>query len=148
MDDRRGRGPDDQVLHRHGDDSGRRGRGDPPVFTASHQAQVGPGLLGFGAPLAGCFNCATLTRDYNYGLGVVLTGSWILQNPLFAGSGAIEAYLPSRRIAVAVATTFTEQSYDEQGNLKHGNASQNVFAEIGAYLAPEDAPPQPTGRVD
>jgi CubicO group peptidase (beta-lactamase class C family) len=115
---------------------------------ASHQAQVSPFPLGFGAPQAGCFNCATLTRDYNYGLGVVLTRSWILQNPLFAGWGAVEAYLPSRRIAVAVSTTFGEQSFDEQGNLKHGNASQNVFAEIGAYLAPEDAPPQPTGRVD
>jgi CubicO group peptidase (beta-lactamase class C family) len=114
----------------------------------SHQAQVGPGLLGLGAPLAGCFNCATLNRDYNYGLGVVLSRSWILQNPLFAGCGAIEAYLPSRRIAIAVATTFGEQSFDEQGNYTHGNASQNVFAAIGAYLAPEDAPPQPSGRVD
>jgi CubicO group peptidase (beta-lactamase class C family) len=113
----------------------------------SHEAMV-TGRLGFGRPLAGCFNCFTLTPDYNYGLGVVLTRSWLLQNPLFAGAGAVDAYLPSRRIAIAVATTFTEQAFDDQGNLKHGNASQNVFAAIGAYLAPDEAPPPPSGRQD
>jgi CubicO group peptidase (beta-lactamase class C family) len=115
---------------------------------ASHQAMVSPFPLGFGGPVTGCFNCFTMTREYNYGLGVVITNSWILQNPLFAGDGSIEAYLPSRRIAVAVSTTFREQAFDEQGNLKHGNASQNVFAALGAYLAPESAPPQPSGRQD
>jgi hypothetical protein len=107
----------------------------------SHQAQVAPSLLGFGSPLAGCPTCHTLDRAYSYGLGVVLSGPWILQNPLFGGYGAIEAYLPSRKIAIAVATTFGEQSFDEQGNYKHPRASWDIFAAIAAHLAPEDAPP-------
>jgi CubicO group peptidase (beta-lactamase class C family) len=106
----------------------------------SHQEQVAPILLGFGAPLEGCAHCRTLDRSYNDGLGVVLSGPWILQNPLFGGYGAVEAYLPSKKIAVAVTTTFGERSFDEQGNYKHARASWEIFAEIGAYLAPEDAP--------
>ncbi len=108
---------------------------------ASHRAQVAPSLLGFGSLLEGCPNCHTLDEQYNYGLGVVLAGSWILQNPQFGGYGAVEAYLPSQRIAVAVAATYDELSFDDQGNYKYGNASQAIAAAIGAYLAPDDPPP-------
>lgn len=104
----------------------------------SHQAQVGPDLLGFGSPLEGCPACHTLDNVYNYGLGVVLSNSWILQNPLFGGYGAVEAYLPSKKIAIAVVTTYGENSFDEQGNYE--NASQAIFKAIGTYLAPEDPP--------
>lgn len=106
----------------------------------SHQAQVAPDLLGFGSLLEGCPACHTLDEVYNYGLGVVLSGSWILQNPLFGGYGALEAYLPSKKIAIAVVTTYGEQSFDEQGNYKYGNASQKLFTAIGAYLAPDEPP--------
>lgn len=104
----------------------------------SHQAQVAPDLLGFGAPLEGCPACHTLDNVYNYGLGVVISNSWILQNPLFGGYGAVEAYLPSKKIALAVVTTYGEKRFDEQGNYE--NASQAIFKAIGTYLAPE-APP-------
>ena len=106
----------------------------------SHRAQVEPRLLGFGAPLEGCRTCHTLDRDYSFGLGVVLSGSWVLQNPLFGGYGALEAYLPAKKLAIAVATTFGEGAFDEQGNYLHGRASWEVFAAIAALLAPEDAP--------
>jgi hypothetical protein len=36
-----------------------------------------------------------------------------MQHRLFASSGAIEDYLPSRRIAVAVATISGEQAFDD-----------------------------------
>ena len=62
----------------------------------SHQAQIAPDLLGFGKPLPGCPACHTLDETYNYGLGVVLSNAWILQNPLFAGYGAVSR-LPTRR---------------------------------------------------
>jgi hypothetical protein len=106
----------------------------------SHRAQVDPVLLGFGAPQAGCPVCRTLNRDYGFGLGVILSGAWILQNPLFGGYGAIEAYLPARRIAIAAATTFGEGSFDDQGNNHAARASWEIFAAIGAMLAPEEAP--------
>ncbi|HYO30678.1 MAG TPA: serine hydrolase domain-containing protein, partial [Thermomicrobiales bacterium] len=107
----------------------------------SYRAMVEPRLLGFGAPLAGCPNCHTLDEQYSYGLGVVRSGDWILQNPLFAGYGAIEAYLPARKLAIAVATTFAEEGFDDQGNYLHSRASWDIFASIGADLAPEAAPP-------
>jgi CubicO group peptidase (beta-lactamase class C family) len=110
----------------------------------SHEAQVSDELLGFGSVLEGCPNCHTLDEKYTYGLGIVLHDSWLLQNPLFFGYGATEAYLPERRIAVAVATTFGERSFDDQGNYQYGNASQRIFEEIKAYLVPDVATPVPS----
>ena len=107
----------------------------------SHQEQVA-GMLGFGTPVAGCANCRTLNEQYNYGLGVVLHGNWLLQNPVFAGYGAIGACLPAKKIAIAVAMTYGEKSFDDTGNYGH-NALQVLFEAIGAYLAPEDMPPGP-----
>jgi CubicO group peptidase (beta-lactamase class C family) len=106
----------------------------------SHQAQVAPSLVGFGSTLKGCPNCHTLDQTFNYGLGVVRSGSWILQNPAFGGYSAVEAYLPSKKIAVAVVTTYAEESFDVSGNYKYGYGSEKLFAAIGAYLAPDEAP--------
>jgi CubicO group peptidase (beta-lactamase class C family) len=109
---------------------------------ASHEAQIAPDLVGFGAPLAGCPTCRTLKASLNYGLGVVRTNSWIVQNPLFAGCGGVMAYLPSQKIAIAVATTFGEGAFDDEGGYKHSSHVE-LFAAIGAYLAPDDSPPRP-----
>ncbi len=108
----------------------------------SHAAQIEPRLLGFGSPLAGCRTCHTLDERYNYGLGVARTGSWLMQNPLFGGYGAVEAYLPAKKIAIAVATTFGEQAFDEKGEYKHPS-HQDIYAAIGAFLAPDDPLPSP-----
>ncbi len=104
----------------------------------SHRAQISPDMLGFGTPVAGCAGCRTLNEAYNYGLGVVLHGKWILQNPLFSGYAAIGGYYPAGKLTVAVATTFGEASFDEHGNYTSG--WQSVFETIGAYLAPEAMP--------
>jgi CubicO group peptidase (beta-lactamase class C family) len=105
---------------------------------ASYQAQTGPNLLGFGHAQAGC-SCAPQVEGYNYGLGIVRSGSWLLQNPLFSGYGATEAYLPSRKIAIAVAVTFAPGAFDAEGN--YANSSDGIFRSIGASLAPNAAPP-------
>ena len=105
----------------------------------SHEAMTGPALVGFGAPLEGCPTCFTMDHARHYGLGVFLRGNWIMQSPLFGGYAATEGYLPSKKIAIAVAVTFSEAGFDETGDYR-GNASTDVFAEIAAYLAPEDAP--------
>jgi CubicO group peptidase (beta-lactamase class C family) len=109
---------------------------------ASHRAQIEPKLLGFGSPLKGCPACHTLNETYTYGLGVVLTGDWIVQNPLFAGYGAVTGYLPSQKIAVAVATTFGEGAFDDQGNYRYSSHS-DIFAAIGTSLAPDHPLPMP-----
>ena len=103
---------------------------------------TGPNLLGFGKKQDNCApSCFTQVNGYNYGIGVVRSGSWLLQNPLLDGYSATEAYLPSKKIAIAVAVTFAPEAFDSQGNYK--NSSDTVFRSIGAYLAPNDAPPQP-----
>src|SRR5437762_5997382 len=110
------------------------------ISKSSYEAMTGPHLLGFGKKQDNCApSCGTQTNVYNYGLGVVRSGSWLLQNPLLGGSGAIEAYLPSKKIAIAVAVTFIPGAFDSQGN--YANSSDTVFRSIGAYLAPDDAPP-------
>jgi CubicO group peptidase (beta-lactamase class C family) len=76
---------------------------------------------------------------HTYGLGIVISGSWLLQNPMFAGESAVEAYLPSQKLAIAVAVTYNPTAFDDQGNYR--NEADTLFRKIGAELAPNDAPP-------
>jgi CubicO group peptidase (beta-lactamase class C family) len=105
---------------------------------ASHQAMVGPSLLGFGSPLEGCNTCHTLDNYYNYGLGVVRSGNWLLQNLLLNGYGGTMAYLPGKKIAIAFEMTYSEKSFEPDTRMA---ARVALFHSIGAYLAPDDAPP-------
>ncbi len=105
----------------------------------SHRLQIAPKLRGFGRPIEGCATCATLSDFYTYGIGIVLSGPWLLQNPLFSGQAGVMAYLPSKKIAIAVAVTFNEEAFDPSG--AYGNSADDIFREIGAYLAPGEAPP-------
>ena len=98
-------------------------------------------LIGFGERLPVCEpSCFTQIDAYNYGLGVVRSGNWMLQNPELSGYSAAEAYLPSKKIAIAVANTFAPGAFDANGI--YDNSSDRLFRLIGAYLAPDDAPPQ------
>jgi CubicO group peptidase (beta-lactamase class C family) len=107
---------------------------------ASYHAMVDPNLLGFGQKQANCVpSCFTQVVGYNYGLGVVRSGSWILQNPLLGGYSATEAYLPSQKISIAVATTFKPGAFDCEG--VYANSSDTLFRLIGAAVAPKNAPP-------
>jgi CubicO group peptidase (beta-lactamase class C family) len=110
---------------------------------SGYHAMTDPNLLGFGHTQANCApSCFKQIPAYNYGLGVVRAGSWILQNPLVSGYSATEAYLPSQKIAIAVAVTFEPAAFNSQG--VEPNASDPIFRQIGAYMAPDDAPP--TGK--
>jgi CubicO group peptidase (beta-lactamase class C family) len=110
------------------------------ISKSSYEAMTGPHLLGFGKKQDNCApSCFTQVDGYNYGLGVVRSGPWLLQNPLLDGYSATEAYLPPKKIAIAVATTFAPEAFDSQGN--YANSSDTLFRSIGAYLAPDDAPP-------
>jgi hypothetical protein len=87
----------------------------------------------------GCTTCDEMTDIYTYGYGIVISGNWLIQNPMFAGYAALEAYLPSQKIAIAIAVTFAPEAFDDQGN--YTNESDTVFRKVAAELAPEDAPP-------
>jgi CubicO group peptidase (beta-lactamase class C family) len=107
---------------------------------SSYHAMTDPNLLGFGHHQPNCgTECFKQTRGYNFGLGVVRSGSWILQDPLLSGYSAAEAYLPSQKIAIAVAVTFRAAAANSGGDVP--NAADPLWRAIGAYLAPHEAPP-------
>jgi CubicO group peptidase (beta-lactamase class C family) len=108
---------------------------------SSYHAMTDAKLIGFGQRADACASsCFPQTVRYSYGLGVVRSGDWILQNPSLSGVSATEAYLPSEKISIAVVLTFTPAAFDAQGNYQLYQSTQ-LFQELGAYLAPDHAPP-------
>lgn len=109
----------------------------------SHRKMTAPDLRGKTSALPGCPTCAPQTEGYTYGLGIVISGGWLVQNPLFAGQAGVAAYLPAAKIAIAVAVTYLPEAFDDTGG--YPNQAETLFREIGAELAPDDAPPTPPG---
>jgi CubicO group peptidase (beta-lactamase class C family) len=72
------------------------------------------------------------TQSLYYGLGVVISNTWEIQNPELNGYTAIMGYLPSRRISVALVVTKGERAA-ATGN----NYSQLLFTAISEYLTPD-----------
>lgn len=107
----------------------------------SAEAQIVPHLVGFGRAVPKCEACRRLTAEFNYGLGVVLVGPWIVQIKSFSGCGGTVGYLPSRRLTIAVVTTYAPGAFDAEGN--YPNASQDIFAEMAERLAPGTLPKLP-----
>jgi hypothetical protein len=104
----------------------------------SYRLQMSP-RIGFGRSRDDCLLCKRLTRETGYGLGVFRNGSWLAAQPLFAGLGSVAAYLPSKRISIAVAVALSEGAFDSDGNPT--NYSKALYSQIGAILAPDDPPP-------
>ncbi len=111
------------------------------LTTDSYKKMISTDLRGKTHKQPGCPTCDELNDIYTYGLGMVISGSWLLQNPLMSGYAALEAYLPSQKIAIALAVTFAPEAFDNQGNYR--NEADPLFRKIGAELAPDDAPPMP-----
>jgi CubicO group peptidase (beta-lactamase class C family) len=111
------------------------------LTTDSYKKLVSTDLRGKTHKQPGCTTCDEMTNAYTYGLGIVISGNWLVQNPMFGGYGAIEAYLPSQKIAIAAAVTFNPEAFDDQGN--YSNAADPLFRRVAAELAPDDAPPMP-----
>jgi D-alanyl-D-alanine carboxypeptidase len=66
----------------------------------------------------------------DYGLGIIVSHSWIAQNPSFAGYAAVMAYFPSKRITLAVTTTRGRHTPAAV------NYAQLLARKISTYLAP------------
>ena len=67
-----------------------------------------------------------------------------MQAPLFSGEAGAFAYLPSQKVAIALAVTFTEDAFAPDGSYKPevgSNAADCVWREIATVVAPEDPPP-------
>jgi CubicO group peptidase (beta-lactamase class C family) len=111
----------------------------------SYKSMISTGLRGKTTALPGCATCIPQSEAYSYGLGVVTTGNWLMQDPLFSGEAGAFAYLPSKNVAIALALTFTEDAFAPDGSYKSevgGNAADQVWREIAAVVAPDDSPPQ------
>jgi CubicO group peptidase (beta-lactamase class C family) len=112
----------------------------------SYRAMLSKDLIGRTTALPGCTTCFPQSANYTYGLGVVSSGDWVLQNPLFAGEAGAFAYLPSRKVAVAVAVTFDEAAFDPAtGDYVKRNSADLLWRKIAAELVPDDTPPLPPG---
>jgi hypothetical protein len=110
----------------------------------SYQAMVSTGLRGKTTALPGCATCIPQSEGYSYGLGIVTTGDWVMQDPLFSGEAGAFAYLPSKKVAIALALTFAQDAFGPDGSYKSevgGNAADQVWREIATAVAPEDPPP-------
>jgi len=110
----------------------------------SYKKMVSTALRGKTHTQPGCPTCLDQNEGYTYGLGIVTSGDWLMQNPLFAGYSAVEAYLPAQKVAIAVAVTYAPEAFDDQGN--YSNQADILFRKIGAEVVPNDAPPMPPGR--
>lgn len=114
------------------------------LSTQSYEAMVSPSLRGFGEPVPGCDTCLRQTDGYTFGLGVVISGDWLTQNPMFAGASGAFGYLPERKVAVAVATTYRESAFDDPNGPP--NRAAELMREIATLIVPENPPPSPPRR--
>ncbi|MFE1548199.1 serine hydrolase [Streptomyces sp. NPDC058718] len=97
----------------------------------SYRTLLDPGTVGLGGGTARCpaSVCLKQTGAKHFGFGVIVVNGWVLQNPSFSGYAAIQAYLPSKRLAIAVSATKTATTPD-------GNMAEVVAERIAAELAP------------
>ncbi len=105
----------------------------------SHLRMVSTDLRGKTRAQPGCPTCFAQTDYYTYGLRIVISGDWLLQNPIFAGYAALAAYLPAEKVAIAVAATFEPAAFDADGN--YHNEADTLFRKIATELEPDHAPP-------
>ncbi|WP_328554676.1 serine hydrolase domain-containing protein [Streptomyces sp. NBC_00358] len=98
----------------------------------SYRTLIDPGTVGLGHATATCpaTVCLKQTEAKHFGLGVIVINGWVLQNPSFSGYAAIQAYLPSDGLAIAVDATKTKDTPD-------GNMAEVIARRIAAALAPQ-----------
>jgi CubicO group peptidase (beta-lactamase class C family) len=109
------------------------------LSTASSRAQIVPSVVGLGHKQSGCNACFTQTKDFSYGLGVILSGPWIAQTLGFAGASGAVGYLPEQKLTIAVEATNGPGAYDAKGN-NSGLGAVALFRELAAVLAPNTMP--------
>lgn len=69
-----------------------------------------------------------------FAMGALVTNSWVAQTPSFAGYAAAMAYLPSRKITIAIASTNGRETPDSP------RPTDTMFGAIGEILAPDQIP--------
>ncbi|MEV7561316.1 serine hydrolase domain-containing protein [Streptomyces sp. NPDC089795] len=100
----------------------------------SFKVQLDPGTVGLGGKTPGCApkDCFRQLPERHFGYGVIVQNGWIQSNPSFAGYAAIQAYLPSEHLAIAVSTTVGPKGPET-------NTAQTIAGRIAAVFAPENS---------
>jgi len=106
----------------------------------SYQAMTSTDLRGFGTVQNNC-TCGPQSEYYSYGIGLITSGDWLLQNPKFGGYAGAMAYLPSEKIAISIFVTFAPSAFAEDGN--YLNHADTLWRMIGAIMAPDNPPLMP-----
>ncbi|WP_328761695.1 MULTISPECIES: serine hydrolase domain-containing protein [unclassified Streptomyces] len=98
---------------------------------AGYRVSLDPGTIGLGKATAQCPStiCPAMTREHHFGLGLIVQNGWVVQNPSFSGYAAIQAYLPSDRLAIAVSTTVGPDGAQD-------NTAQTIAYRIADALSP------------
>jgi D-alanyl-D-alanine carboxypeptidase len=110
---------------------------------ATMQRAFGSGQLvsraGYAAILAPTnANTPPQSKDFYFGLGVIVGNTWILQHAQVAGSDVVMGYLPSRDLTIVVSTAIGFKSVPENKGY-----SLAFFRDAATYLAPERPVPAP-----
>jgi CubicO group peptidase (beta-lactamase class C family) len=106
----------------------------------SYSKLITTDLRGKTTAIPGCGSCFEQSVGYSYGFGMVTSGNWVLQDPLFAGESAVDAYLPSQKVAIAVALTYQPAAFDATTG-QYKNVADQLWRKIGAVVAPSDPTP-------
>ena len=72
-------------------------------------------------------------EPFYYASGLIVIGNWRVQNPYINNYGGVQAYLPRKRLTIAVVSTV-----GIDGNRTGENVSQVIFQRIAKRLAPSD----------
>lgn len=110
------------------------------LSSESYQAFTSTDLRGKTSAVPGCPACFEQNIGYTYGLGVVISGDWLLQDPLFSGESAVGAYLLAQDVAIAVAVTYEPGAFDPTTGA-YPNAADQLWREIAVQVVPDDPPP-------
>lgn len=116
------------------------GRGDM-VSEESFEKMTALTLRGKTTKLDVCpITCFVQNEFYTYGLGIVLSGDWLLQNPQYHGFAGVSAYLPSEDITIAIAATYADDAFNPStGAPNDGNIANPLFTAVATVVAPDAA---------
>nr|WP_217343790.1 serine hydrolase domain-containing protein [Noviherbaspirillum sp. L7-7A]MBV0877875.1 beta-lactamase family protein [Noviherbaspirillum sp. L7-7A] len=98
----------------------------------SFAAQTDARLVGFGNPAA-CPPgiCRKNTETAHFGMGLLVSGPWLMQSPMFGGYSASIGMLPERGISIAVAATQGPRANPDR------NGGEALMFAIARQMAPD-----------
>ncbi len=102
----------------------------------ARSALIQPAMTATGGQELGC-TCTNFDSRAAYGLGINMSGSWLVQSSNVAGYGTAMAWYSTGEIAVGLAVTYGADSFDDHGQYKYGNVSERILLRLAETLVPQ-----------